>query len=254
MGISRAELRESFEEWMASLDGRPSTEAFAGALKDAFQKGYQEIFNRGHSTATAQAEEEKATLETKLESTREKLQDAEAKVRKLEGDQPDVSKIHSEYEDKIEALKSEHERQVEELNAKVQKNQEQFARAQLKSRLAGKLDPDYADVKVEKAMDRVKFDGEEVTVLEKGTEIPVQTDGDRDPLDYLADELVEESPGKFVLVDVDTGGGVDRGSGGGGRNGDRWKRYQEEAEESRQAPEGQSISLEEAMSGKVDSD
>jgi chaperonin cofactor prefoldin len=193
----------------------------ADALHAGAPSIWQEVFNKGHATATAATSEKIRTLEAKVASTETDLTTAKAQLTEAEKGKPDVEKIRADYVKEIGDLTQKHEKAVNQLKTELEKERKSTIVSNLKAKLVAKLDPDYADVQAAKADGRIRITATGHEIMQEGKEIPFAPASGQTAVDLLADEIVRATPAKFQLARTDTGGGTrsDAGGGGGGQGG-----------------------------------
>lgn len=184
---------------------------FADALRNEAQPLFQECFNRGHSTATADDQGKLTELQNKLTQAESNVATAQQQLEQLRAEKPDVAKITQEFEQKLADAETRLATAKAEARAEVSRAHEDVARANLRAKLADRLLPEYADVIVERHRDRLKYSAEVkgVRVLQAGTtSVPIQSE---DPLGTLADELFNAAPAAFKVSHADRGTGHNNG-------------------------------------------
>lgn len=210
------ELKELIEE----LAKKPKDQVVT-ALKEHGHPVFQEVFNLGHSKATADAKAEREALEASLSETKADLGKAQGRVKELEEKAPDAAKLREQYEQEVEGLKAKHKGELEERDTRLRDERMERAVTDLKSKLiAAGLDPEYAEVKVDKSEVRQRLrhsDKGELEVLQNGKEIPFTPADGKSGLDLLAAEIREGTDPKWISSKADRGSdtGTSRGSGAG---------------------------------------
>lgn len=128
----------------------PAPKEFADALKQSAQPLFQEVFNRGHSTAAQDDRTKLTELEQKVQTLESERTNLTQQIETLKSEKPDVARITSEFEAKIAEANTRADQARKEARDMVARAHEDIAVAQLRSKLAGKLVPEYADVVAER--------------------------------------------------------------------------------------------------------
>jgi hypothetical protein len=206
------ELREAIEA-LRNLDG-VTPEQIADGLREHAGGVFQVVFNRGHGAATADKRTEIDGLTTKVADLTGKLTAATTRVAELEQGDPD-------HKAELERLRT----TVTDLQGKLTEAKDTHTKAIRDMRIndgAGRLrnllvdhfkvDPDKADVLVEKHRKRIRTGGEDdtrIVVMQDGLDVPVQAD---DPVKHLATELTNGLDPRWITSTADGGSGA-RGTG-----------------------------------------
>jgi len=230
------------------------TEAVVKALKDGAHPVFQEVFNAGHSVATAKAEEKADELETRAKDAETRAEKAESRVQELEESQPDVAKVREQYQAEIAELKEKHEVEMQTLKEGTKTERVNRAVSDLKAALIARgVDPEYAEIKVQSDKVRGRLrpsDGGQLEVLQEGKEIPFQPADGKTGLDLLADEIRGRTDAKWITSKADRGAGAGGGGGAGsGGGGDFYDGIREKAKKQREETAPQGPSAAERLSG-----
>jgi hypothetical protein len=193
----------------------------AEALHAGAPSIWQEVFNKGHATATAAAAEKARTLEGRATNAEAELTTVRQQLTDAEKNKPDVTKIREQYQTEIGTLTQKNEQTVNALKAELEKERKSTLLSSLKAKLAAKIDPEYADVKATQAEGRIRITATGHEIMQEGKEIPFTPASGQTAVDLLADEIIKATPAKFQLARTDNGGGTrsDAGGGGGSSNG-----------------------------------
>lgn len=201
---------------------------------------FQIIYDRGHSTATEAGNRKVTDLESQLEKLKKDHETATQALADERRKHPDTDTIRTQYEEREQELKAEHEKAVAELNGKLQNERLNTARQTLKGYLTSgerRLDPDYADVQLDKSELRERFrhrDDGTLEVLQAGKQIALVPADGVSPLELLAKELKDAAPSKFVEVHSDRGAGSQGNGGSSGGAGGFFGKYREELKKERE--------------------
>jgi chaperonin cofactor prefoldin len=187
----------------------------ADALHSGVPSIWQEVFNKGHATATAASGEKVRTLETKVANTEAELTTAKQQLTEAEKGKPDVEKIRADFTKEIGDLTQKHEKEKNQLKADLERERKSTVVATLKAALGAKIDSDYADVQAQKAEPRIRITATGHEIMQEGKEIPFAPASGQTAVGLLADEIIKATPAKFQLAKTDTGGGSRNDSGGG---------------------------------------
>lgn len=212
----------TLEEIIAALKGH-DTSAVTAALQAHASDIYQSIFGAGHRKAAGESKTKTKELDTKIAELTEQNESLTEQVAELQQKQPDLGKIKTDHATAIQRLKDQHKAEITTLQQTIRNGAVARAKANLKAELVGLgLDPDYADVQVEKAAAagriKPKDDGSDVDVLQAGTETPYAPGEGQTAIGLLAKELDKATPAKFRTSGADRGAG-DRTGGTGSGNG-----------------------------------
>jgi hypothetical protein len=204
----------------------------ADALHTGAPSIWQEVFNKGHATATAAASEKSRTLETRATNAEAELATVRQQLTDAEKNKPDVTKIREQYQQEIGTLTQTKDGEITRLKGELEKERKSTIVEKLKTKLNAKIDPDYAEVQAAKADGRIRITATGHEIMQEGKEIPFTPASGQTAVDLLADEIIKATPAKFQLARTDTGGGTrsDAGGGGGGQGGLAAVRQKAEAE------------------------
>ncbi|HSH45053.1 MAG TPA: hypothetical protein VK966_04315, partial [Longimicrobiales bacterium] len=247
---------ETLQDIIAALGKLEDTtpDQIADALKSGQGAVYQAVYNRGHEAGKEELNGRLTELGAEAKRERKRAETAEAKVAKMEEDQPDVAQIRKEYEEEQEALKAQLEEAKKSGDQRVRSILRSRAVSDLKARLVTKygIDADYAEVQAQRAEARINpepVEGKEgeyrTTVTVEGKSIPMQAD---DPLEALAQEIDQRVDARFKTGNVDTGGRTGGSSGGAG--GDRFSQIREEVQKRQEGQQRQSAAERMGLAGK----
>lgn len=232
------------KEILAELLKQPK-DAVVAALQSDAQPIFQAVYDKGHGAATARHQADKATLDGKIVELQGQLTTSTERIRALEASAPGAAELQKQYETRVREMEEKHKTEL--LKRDTQLNEERIERAfsDLRSKLKGRVDGDFVPVLVQQVRDRKRLrltDGK-VEALQADSGIPFvpSTDGKKDGLDLLADELFTGTPLKFQLSTVDSGSGADGGGGGGGSGAtSTFDNIRKDAKERNKPREGQS--------------
>lgn len=205
---------EKLLEALKVLMGHSDRAEVAKLMKDHAQPIHHEIhqdgFNGGYGKGKGEFDAEKA-----------KVTASEAKVTKLEADlvearkaNPEVAKIHEDYQAQLRKKDQDHAAALTAATALVKTKEQNRAKAELVAKLR-KLGvrQAMAEVEAERHVSRlVADDAGELTVLQPGLTIPFAQAGDKSPLDLLADAIRKGVPADMIESKGDGGSG-DKASG-----------------------------------------
>jgi len=197
------------------LAAHPDRAVVLKGLQDEAPGLRHEIFQAGHDVGYGKGKGE-------LEASKGRVTELEGKVTKAEADliearkaNPDVNKIHSDYQGQIADLNTKHTAALTEATGRVKTKEQTRAKAELRSKLE-KLGvrPAMAEVEAERYANRlVADDAGELSVLQPGLTIPFAASGNKAPLDLLADAIREKVSADMIISTADGGSG-ERGDGG----------------------------------------
>jgi hypothetical protein len=209
----------------------------ADALHTGAPSIWQEVFNKGHATATAASSEKVRALEAKVTNAESELTTARQQLTDAEKNKPDITKIREQYQTEIGTLTQTSEKKINDLKAELERERKSTLVSNLKAKLAAKIDSDYAEVQATKADSRIRITATGHEIMQEGKEIPFTPASGQTAIDLLANEIIKATPAKFQLATTDAGGGTrsDAGGGGGGGNGLAGIRAKAEAERKVQA-------------------
>jgi chaperonin cofactor prefoldin len=191
----------------------------ADALHSGAPSIWQEVFNKGHATATAASGEKIRTLEAKVTTAETDLNTTKQQLAEAEKGKPDIEKIRTDFTKEIGDLTQKHEKEKNQLKADLERERKSTVVEKLKTALGAKIDPDYADVQAQKAESRIRITATGYEIMQEGKEIPFAPASGQTAVGLLADEIIKAAPAKFQLAKTDTGGGSRNDSGGGGGGG-----------------------------------
>jgi multidrug efflux pump subunit AcrA (membrane-fusion protein) len=208
-------------EAIKALMAHSNREEVVAALQKDGQPLYQLVFNKGHAVATAKLEAEKATVEARATQAEQERDAAKGTLAERERNTPDVAAIRTQYEQQIADLKEQHKGTL--LKEKEARQAERLERTKAELRadlVSAGVDPDYADVLVEKreTLSRLTFrkDDGVLEILQAGKTIPLAVGDGESPVKLLVAELRGATPAKFISSNADGGSGSSSGNGGGG--------------------------------------
>lgn len=213
-------MNEEQEEALTAVQSAfGDAEAFADALQNEAHSHYQEIFSRGHSTATGQKKEDLEELETELAETKQALEDRKEQVQQLEEDQPDVEEAVTQVrENELQPLREKHEQ----LQGRLESKAKQDGKRAVKQRLVQEgLDEFIADAVVEQHLNGrldVSDDFEPKFLEDAERGIPLET-GDKDSADVMASRLLDQVPEQHRPNKEQGGSRSTEPNGSAGRNG-----------------------------------
>lgn len=254
--MTEKELREFWARLVGDIGDKDEGEkvtiaTVAKTLKEGAHDVFQHLFNLGHSEATKRAEKAAGEAKTALEEKDRALAEKETELAAAKMANPGSTERVRELEGQVQALQGEKKQLEKDHRAKLRDVTQEAQVSALRARMAGKLDPDWADVQVQKkeikARIRVNDDGT-VDVLQPDGKIPYAATEGKDGFDLLVDEIVKgakssERTSKFVLAETDSGSGTGAGQGGptGGTKDAKFYddlRERAKAENSVERPEG----------------
>lgn len=211
-------LTDEQEEALNSVQSAfGDAESFADALNDEAQSFHQEIFNRGHSTATSQKKDDIQDLQGKVADLEEQVSTKEEQIEQLKEDQPDIDEaIESVREEEVRPLKEKHQQLKERLTTQAKRE----GRQAVKQRLMDQgLDEWTADAALERHLNGhvdVGDDFEPRFLQDPQNEVPVSADDEEAPA-VLADRILDAVPDKYK---PDTEQGGPRSTSGKNRSGE----------------------------------
>lgn len=180
-------------ESLAVLADTEDANDVAAQLRTAAPKVYQIAFDAGHSTATAQSKKDIKALETKLADAETARSAAEDKLTEATRSQPDVAKLRADHEAVILDLKERHKAELKALKDAAKDRERSAALKSLELALvAAGVDPDYAEVQVQKESIRNRID-----VADDGTVTFRQLDKDTP---YSGKDATENT--KLLAADI----------------------------------------------------
>lgn len=197
------------EQLMAEL-AKAKPEDVIAALQTKVHAIFQTIYDQGHSAATGK-------LKPKLDAEEAARKKAEDDLKKLEESNGDVKKIHEQYKQQIQDLTATHKQEIETMGGTITTMRQGRVYDDFKSALvAANVDPEYADIIVQKPdiRKRFKFDGDKFEILQKDKEIALVPATGQSPIKLLVDEVVKEVNPKFLLSGADRGGATRTGAPG----------------------------------------
>lgn len=225
----------------------------ATALQEKAQPVFQHIFNKGHGAGLAKATDDKTRLEGQVASLTSQLSEKDNTIRTLTDKAPDVAAVRQTFEAQINQLTEKHKSELKAKDEEIQGERMSRARSDIRTKLvAGGVDPDYADVLMEKPeiKKRMRFAKDGVLeVLQDKQDIPLTATKDKAVTDLFVEELVAAAPAKFLTVNSDRGSGTESGGGGGKGNASRYDKIREDAK-SRQTVDSSQPSAAERLRGR----
>lgn len=211
------------EALKALADGKGDKDEAAKLLKEHAGAIHQVVFQEGHNVGYGKkAGELKAAEERATTLTSENAQ-LKTDLEKARQSNPDLAKVHGEYQTTIAELKKTHQTEVDGLKGKLKGNRIDGGKSALTEALVSQgVDRDYAStvlVNREDVIPRIGVNAtsEEVEYLQAGGTIPIVTSGDKKPVQLLAEELAKGVPAKFRTSNADGGAGGQPGGPGGGQ-------------------------------------
>lgn len=182
------------------------------------------IFRRGFAEAEGRYKPRAEAAEAKVTEVEAAKAEAERKLTEAQSSQPDVEKIHKDWQAKLTAKEQEVEA---ERNAR-RAEREARKLSDLRAHLTG-LDPEYAGWKAGEHAKRlhVKDDGT-VELREPGSEVPVNVPAGKTPYQVLAEEILKGAPAALRTSNADTGGGAGAGGGGATKTEDDFRKATEQ--------------------------
>lgn len=209
---------DKLKEALALLLGHSNQDEVVSLVETQGSGLFQKIFQKGHDVGYGKkhAALDRATEE--LTGIKAKLATAEEQITTLKAN-PETKAIHEQYAGQIKSLTDAAKARETELLTGIRKERHSSHLSTLRTALKAKLQPDYADVLLEKGenSDRIKVNDDGTwTVLQKGKDIPLAAQTPEAALSILADELVAGAPAGFVLAATDAGGGM--GQNGQGKS------------------------------------
>lgn len=179
----------------------------AGAIHHAI---HQEGFNGGYGKGTS----ELATAQTALTEAQAARTKAEADLVEARKANPDVAKLHTDYQAQINTVEEKAKARETELLGGIKAEKLTGAKATLVAKLKGLgVQSDLAEVLAEKQENASRFvvaDDGTVSVLQPGLTIPYTGDG----MTLLADAIRAKVPPGLITAKVDGGAGGNGGDQG----------------------------------------
>lgn len=183
------------------------------ALHQAAQPIYQAVYDRGHGQATKDLNQKVADAET----AKTKAETDLAAANELFKGKPDVEALRAQHRTDLERVQNQAKTREEALQKRLQEERSGRALSDFRGHLKGKVVDDYAVVLAErpdlKSRIRHKEDGK-VYVVQAGTEVEVQVPAGKDPLQLLAEEVIQSAPSTLRLSGADGGSGITTGATG----------------------------------------
>lgn len=200
------------------------------ALQSSAHGHYQAIYQRGFSTAHAEAKTKLEEKDALLEAEREKVTAADSELVKLREKAPDAEAVRTQYEEKLQAKEREKTEAIEAANQRVTEVHGARFDAELAAALiATGVEPDYArEVLVPKYRGRRKVENDG-TVKVYGDDEATPLDAKNGELPRVFAETIKTSVDpKWLVSNADKGGGATGGRSGGGS---QWDKYRQQARE-----------------------
>lgn len=192
-------------------------EEFREALHKGAQGHYQEIFNAGHSVATAANRTKIEELE-KLSSERDQvITKKNEELAELASKKPDIERMKGEYEEALLKKDAEHKQRIEALENSVKGGKRDSLKQQLINDLIGKhhVDEWAANRSVDEYLGRisVELDGT-YKVYQKDGQTPYQAAEGESSISLLASEIVGTIPEGLIRPPKNNGSGYNGGPKG----------------------------------------
>ena len=222
--MTEQELRELWAKLAGAVgdkdeDGKFTLATVARTMKENAHALFQHVFNVGHSERNKKATNDEKALRDQLTAKEEEATRLQSELETAKAGQPDAAKRVTELEGQIRTLQQQHADTPKELPGQVAEAKRTARLETLRGKLAAHLDPDYAEVLVQKAevRDRVRLnDDGSFDVLQAVGGIPFAPAEGADPMDLLVGELVETTRRtKPTLVTSGAEAGSGTGSTGG---------------------------------------
>jgi hypothetical protein len=204
-----------------SFIAQQNAEEVTTAMQKSANAVWQNIFNKGHSTATVAARTEKDQLTGKVTSLETAVAEKEIKIKELETKSPDVAAIHRQYQEKITGMENTHRTELANRDGVIATSRKSAVKSAIRKE-AEKLglDPDWLELQMDKPEnDRrivVKADGSYEIMQPEGN-IPLMPAGEDKPETLIAKEILAKAPDKWKNVQTDSGAGINSNLPGGGQ-------------------------------------
>ena len=201
-----------------------------GEFKDALQQGaqshYQEIFNSGHSVATAAGKTKLEEATARIEELTGAIASKDTELQELASKKPDLEKLKQDYEAKLVKAQEERATLEKEWSEKFSAKERARLKAELISKLQGlHADPWAAQKAIDDSvMDRVQLTDDGYKVYQTDGATPYAPADGQDALDLLASEIVGTIPAALIRPPKNNGSGYGGGKGEGGGNDSTLKR------------------------------
>lgn len=226
------------DELIASIkkalsEGKTAKDIVKAVLDDSqTQPVYQEIFQRGHAEETRASKVKFDALTEQSTALTGQLATAQTALTDLQSKTPDIKTVTDQFQAQIADLNTKNKAKVDAMQAKVDDTLLRRGRADLKSSLIAKgVDPDYADVLVNKEDVKARMRPTEtgdIQVMAEGKDIPLTAGEGQTPLGLLTEELSGKVPAKFLTSTADRGSNAHSGPNNGSANGDQFKKIRDE--------------------------
>ena len=226
------------DEFIASLkkllgEGKTVKDIVKAVLDDTqTQPVYQEIFQRGHAEETRASKAKFDALTEQVTGLTGQLSTAQTALTDLQSKTPDVKTVTDQFQAQIADLSAKNKAKLDTMQAKVNDTLLRRGRADLKSSLIAKgVDPDYADVLVNKEDVKLRMrpsDDGDIQVMADGKDIPLTVGEGQTPLGLLTEELSGKVPAKFLSSSSDRGSDSRSGPASGSGSVDQFKKIRDD--------------------------
>lgn len=211
------------DEAIQELDG-VGPEEFADRLQSEHSDLYKQVYSDGYGAGKTDQKKETEKLQSQLEEVKSERESLQEDLEQLKEEQPEAAELRGKYESKleekqgqIERLKNDLETVKQEKRQAIKQERRSILGERTKNRLLSEgVDEDYADFRTQKAIEqRVELDDDyEPTVYEEDG-VPTPLNGS-DPHEALANNILSETPDKFIADNRpgETGVGDTEGASG----------------------------------------
>jgi HPt (histidine-containing phosphotransfer) domain-containing protein len=208
------ELKAQLQELLSSAEA--SADEIASAIKAASQPVYQQIFDKGHSAATAAKSSDIETLQAEREQLQQERDALQSDLQELKKSTPDLDKWREEKEQALQRKEQEWKERYEGLQDKYHGEKRSAVRTGLVSELERRgLDSWTAQKAVDDStLKRVRVEDDGLRFYQTDGETPLAVDSRDDAIKVLADEVYSQVPESLRKGPRQSFGGSKGGSAG----------------------------------------
>ena len=196
---------------------------FAKALHEEVPDLYTHLFNAGHSKARGEYDAKLKAKDEELETLQKAINDSKSTIEQLSKSKPDVAEIEEKWKSannrlaaELEQARTQFSEKEKSLLERVQNvNTERYVKDVVSWMVSKGADPDYAEMKVQKHLDRLDFENQQVVGVRQGDGVTAMPNPSNRPLhELLAREVMATVPPKFIEERRMQGSGLGNGASG----------------------------------------
>lgn len=199
------------EALKALAEGKGDKAEVAKLFKEHAGAVHQLVFQSGHDVGYGKKAGELTTAQEQVTTLTSENTQLKTDLQKARDQNPDLAKVHTEYQGQIAELKKKHEADLAAVNGKLAAKDLSLGKGELVKALVDQgVDPDYASTVLanrEDVVSRIKPEPSGIQFMQAGGTIPFAAAGEKSPAALFAEELVKTVQPKWIVAKGGPGAG-----------------------------------------------